>query len=249
MFVSKTSWRRLQNMSSKCLQDMSSRCLLRDNFLSFQDVLRGVFMTSWRRLGRQKIVTLKTCWRPTNVCWEEIWSYLPVKFVNFFKNRLIFNIFYCFWMFVNKLFTCLTCAYLKSKRCFKDWTQYFCMLFLNSNFFYILFSCKIDIVIIGKLNDWTLFTYKNSFRLFSRKAEIAKLGKPTRLTTRQWVPVPKAVVVIPLLISSYSAYIYLQKRIAVYDLIEYISCYFKICPQKFILIFSYLQEVKYIYLK
>ena len=27
---------------------------------------------------------------------EEFSSYLPVKFVNFLKSRLIFNIFYCF---------------------------------------------------------------------------------------------------------------------------------------------------------
>ena len=30
---------------------------------------------------------------------------MPVKFVNFLKSSLIFNTFYCFWMFVNKLFT------------------------------------------------------------------------------------------------------------------------------------------------
>ena len=34
---------------------------------------------------------------------------MPVKFVNFLKSKLIFNIIYCFWMFENKLF---------SKRCF-----------------------------------------------------------------------------------------------------------------------------------
>ena len=28
----------------------------------------------------------------------------------------------------------------------------------------------------------------------------------------------------------YSAWIYLQNRIRVYDLIEHISCYFKVCP-------------------
>ena len=36
------------------------------------------------------------------------WSYLAVKFVKFLKSSLIFNIFYCFCMFVNKLFTYLT---------------------------------------------------------------------------------------------------------------------------------------------
>ena len=35
------------------------------------------------------------------------------KFVNFLKSRLIFNIFYCLRMFVNKPFKYLTCAYLK----------------------------------------------------------------------------------------------------------------------------------------
>ena len=34
------------------------------------------------------------------------------------KSRLIFNMFYCFWIFVNKLFTYLTCAYLKKKKVF-----------------------------------------------------------------------------------------------------------------------------------
>ena len=35
------------------------------------------------------------------------------EFYKFLKSRLIFNIFYCFWMFVNKLFTYLMCAHLK----------------------------------------------------------------------------------------------------------------------------------------
>ena len=47
LFASETSWRRLQ--------DMSSRRLARG--------LENVFKTSSRRLGRRKIVTLKTCWR------------------------------------------------------------------------------------------------------------------------------------------------------------------------------------------
>ena len=70
MFVSIISSRRLQEMSSRCLQDMSWRrledvfgvtnfCLPR----RFQDVLRDVFKTSGRRIGRRKIIRLKTCWR------------------------------------------------------------------------------------------------------------------------------------------------------------------------------------------
>ena len=51
----------------------------------------------------------------------------PLSIVDSLKSRLIFNISYCFWMFVNKLFIYLTCAYLKSKRCFhvKLSTYYF----------------------------------------------------------------------------------------------------------------------------
>ena len=45
-------------------------------------------------------------------------SYLPVTFVNVLKSRLIFFLFFCFWMFVNKLFIHLTSAYPKHKRCF-----------------------------------------------------------------------------------------------------------------------------------
>ena len=59
---------RLQDMSSRLLQDMSSR-RLEDVFnvtifrlpRRLQDVLQEVFKTSSRRLGRRKIVTLKTC--------------------------------------------------------------------------------------------------------------------------------------------------------------------------------------------
>ena len=43
----------------------------------------------------------------------EFSSYLPVNFVNFLISRLIFNIFYCFRMFVSKLFSYLMCTYFK----------------------------------------------------------------------------------------------------------------------------------------
>ena len=54
-------------------------------------------------------------------------SYLPVKFVNFLKSRVIFNIFYCFWMFVIN-FSHISCAYIsRCKRYFnvKSRTYYF----------------------------------------------------------------------------------------------------------------------------
>ena len=63
LFVSETSWRRRQDMSSRRLQDMSSRRLQDMSSRRLQDVLRDVFKTFSRRLGRRKIVTLKTCWR------------------------------------------------------------------------------------------------------------------------------------------------------------------------------------------
>ena len=66
--VLKTSSRHAFKMPSRlarCLRDIFERCL------------QDVFKTFSRRLGRRKIVTLKTCWRglqemswrPTNVCW------------------------------------------------------------------------------------------------------------------------------------------------------------------------------------
>ena len=52
-------------------------------------------------------------------------SYLPLNFVNFLKTGLIFNIFNCFWMLLNKLYTYLTCAYLKKFFDLKSWTCHF----------------------------------------------------------------------------------------------------------------------------
>ena len=44
---------------------------------------------------------------------KEFSSYSPVNFEYFFKSRLIFNVFHCFYMFVNKHFAYLKWAYLK----------------------------------------------------------------------------------------------------------------------------------------
>ena len=38
-----------------------------------------------------------------------------------------------------------------------------------------------DIDITGKLNEWTFFTNKNLFELFSRKAEICRTWKNQRV--------------------------------------------------------------------
>ena len=58
MFASETSWRRLQDMSSRRLTRG-----LENVFKTSSRRLQDVFKTFSRRLGRRKIVTLKTCWR------------------------------------------------------------------------------------------------------------------------------------------------------------------------------------------
>ena len=64
LFFSKTSWRRLQDLSSGCLQDMSSRRLQGMSPRRLRKTSsRRLGKMSSRRLGRRKIVTLKTCWR------------------------------------------------------------------------------------------------------------------------------------------------------------------------------------------
>ena len=50
-----------------------------------------------------------------------------------------------------------------------------------------------DIDIFEKLNDWTLFTYKKLFGLFSWRPKYTEFEKSSRLTF--WVPVAKVVAV------------------------------------------------------
>ena len=69
------SWRHLQDMSSRLLQDRSSGRLQDMSSRRLQTCLQDVFSvtifrlprrlceTLSRRLGRRKIVTLRTCWR------------------------------------------------------------------------------------------------------------------------------------------------------------------------------------------
>ena len=56
------SSRRLQDMSWRCLQHFFSVTVFRLP-RRLENVLKTSHKTSWRRLGRQKIVTLKTSWR------------------------------------------------------------------------------------------------------------------------------------------------------------------------------------------
>ena len=81
LFVSKTSWRRLQDMSSRRLQDMSSKLLedfcsvtifqlprllqdvFRDVFKTFSRCLEDVLKTSWKTKNSYAEDVLKTSWR------------------------------------------------------------------------------------------------------------------------------------------------------------------------------------------
>ena len=74
-------------------------------------------------------------------------SYLPVKFVCFLKSRLVFNIFYCFLMFINKHFIYLGCASLKNEWCYytKPSAYYFYMRTKISEDFQICISVPLTL--------------------------------------------------------------------------------------------------------
>ena len=61
MFASKTSWRRLQDMSSRRLQDMSSRRL--------QDVLEDEKLLHWRRIEDVFNTYLEDVLKTNKICW------------------------------------------------------------------------------------------------------------------------------------------------------------------------------------
>ena len=85
LFVSKTSWRRLQDISSRRLQDILGVTIFRlprhleDVFKTFCEMpSRHLCKTSLRRLGRREVITLKTCWRrPQGMSWrrlQDLWK-------------------------------------------------------------------------------------------------------------------------------------------------------------------------------
>ena len=92
------SSRHLEYMSSRLLQDISSRRLHRNNFSSSKTsskrlarCLQDVFKTTSRRLGRRKIVTLKTCWS----CLEDVFKInkclLGCKNAQFVSTNCVFQ--------------------------------------------------------------------------------------------------------------------------------------------------------------
>ena len=64
---------------------------LRSDWFLYPEMLKGTLMQIWKSLYLFKFT-----------------SYSPVKFAFFLKSRLIFNIFFCFCMFVNKHFANFT---------------------------------------------------------------------------------------------------------------------------------------------
>ena len=63
LLVLKTSWRRLQDMSSRRLQHVFTATILR---------LRDVLKTSWRHLARRLEDVLKTSWKTKNCYAEDV---------------------------------------------------------------------------------------------------------------------------------------------------------------------------------
>ena len=81
-----------------------------------------------------------------------------MKFVSFLKSRLIFNVCYCFWMFLNKFFTYSASRVhiSKSKRCFnmKSSTYYFHMKIKILAYFQICISIPLIIHVTGDNFYW-----------------------------------------------------------------------------------------------
>ena len=94
MFVSKTSWRHLQNMSSRRPEDVFSVTIFRLS-RGLQDVLEDDKLLRWRRIeGVFKTClegALKTSWRPANVCWvNAVWNSVQSIFL-FWKLYIVFD--------------------------------------------------------------------------------------------------------------------------------------------------------------
>ena len=95
--IFKTSLGRLAKASSRRLQDMHSRRL--------QDALREVLKTSSRRLGRRKIVTLKTCWRRLqDMSWRHLQDVLKTNKCLLGYSLVFFSYLLTLVMFISTTF-------------------------------------------------------------------------------------------------------------------------------------------------
>ena len=108
--------------------------------------------------------------------------YLPVKFVNFLKSRLTFNISFCFRMFVNTI--------SKSKRRFnvKPSTFYFCMKTKKLADFQICISVHLIFLrfrkVIFRLQACNFIQKETLAQVFS--CEFCEIFKNTFFTEHLW---------------------------------------------------------------
>ena len=103
-------------------------------------------------------------------------SYLPVKFVLFLKSRLIFKIFYCFCMFVNKHFANLrvySSRILKNKNT-KFSGYYFCM---DKNILRDFEICiSLPLMFCFRIWYWNTFQYKYIIQITAVKQSDARVA-------------------------------------------------------------------------
>ena len=98
-----------------------------------------------------------------------------------------------------------------------------------------------DVDIIGKLNDWTLFTFKIYLDYFPGRLKYAKLGKSMCLTF--WVPEPKVVEVIPEYLYPLMLHRFICETVLVFMIWSNASPVITKHVRKNLFYFFYLQEV------
>ena len=121
---------------------------------------------------------------------------------------------------------------------FKVRTQCYSMLFSNYKFSYFLFKCKINIDTLESLMIELYLHIKIYLDYFSGRLKYSGNLENQNVLHFEF----KCQKLSRLYHNTYVLLLCINP-IGVYDLMEHISCYFKICLYKFILIFSYLQEV------
>ena len=102
------------------------------------------------------------------------------------KSRLIFNVFFGFWMFVNKLFINLTCAYLKKyKRCFNVKSSTYCFHMKTKIFseFQIYIGVPLNHEIIGDLVVVDISVIKTTTDNAGKKIHVESKNKQSERQT------------------------------------------------------------------
>ena len=108
----KWNLRHKNRTSNNCTKKDSKTATIQNYWKNLTEYLKGTLMQIWKSPETYVCVHMKTIlWKflilnPKNSRVICLWS-----LKSFLKSRLIFILFFCFWMFVNKLFTYLTCAY------------------------------------------------------------------------------------------------------------------------------------------